>query len=90
MQFVSGHIPGQESYVRHTWPVANGAVVDLTADLFGQPSVVVGADTPFHASLDEREEGGAAEIIASLPEGEMLRCERLLGAIEERMPGVAR
>jgi hypothetical protein len=87
VRLVSGHIPGQESYVRHTWLTVNGAVVDLTADPFGEAPVVVGAETRFHASLDERVEQDASEAIAALSQEETRRYQRFLGPIEERLPG---
>jgi len=38
--------PGQ-----HHWLDVNGVVVDITADQFGQPSIIVTGDSPFHDSL---------------------------------------
>jgi len=89
VRFVSGHVPGCEPYVRHTWLEVDGVVVDLTADPFGEPAVVVGSPTRFHASLDAREEAdGAAEVARFTPE-EAERYHRLLGPIEARLPGFA-
>ena len=86
IQIVSGHFPGKESYTRHSWLVVDGAVVDLTADPFGEPPVVVASSSPFHDSFDEREELDAASVIAALSEQEAARCQRLLEPIEARLP----
>jgi hypothetical protein len=85
LRIVSGHFPGKESYARHSWLVVDGAVVDLTADPFGQPPVVVASSSPFHDSFDEREELDAATVIAALSEQEAARCQRLLEPIEARL-----
>jgi hypothetical protein len=87
IEFISGRIPGFDESVRHTWLVVDGAVVDLTADPFGEPAVVVGAATPFHESLDAREERHAPAVLASFSEDEASRYRRLLAPIEARMPG---
>src|SRR5437764_7458052 len=49
LRFVSAHLPGQESYVRHTWLAVDDSVVDLTADAFGQHPVIVGDPIAFHS-----------------------------------------
>jgi hypothetical protein len=87
VRFVSGHVPGCEPYVRHTWLELDGAVVDLTADPFGEPAVVVGPPTRFHASLDAREEADGAAEVARFTTEESDRYRRLLGPIEARLPG---
>jgi hypothetical protein len=86
VRIVSGHFPGKESYARHSWLVVDGTVVDLTADPFGEPPVVVASSSAFHDSFDEREELDAATVIAALSEQEAARCHRLLEPIEARLP----
>jgi hypothetical protein len=86
IQIISGHFPGKESYARHSWLIVDGAAVDLTADPFGEPPVVVASSSPFHDSFDEREELDAATVIAALSEQEAARCQRLLEPIEARLP----
>lgn len=85
VRFVSGHFPGKESYARHAWLVVDGSVVDLTADPFGQPPVVVGAPTPFHDSLDEREERDAFAAIDAFTPDEAARYRRLLAPLQARL-----
>ena len=50
---VSGVLPGSELGARHYWLELDDAVVDLTADAFGEPAVVVGAATAFHHTLTD-------------------------------------
>jgi hypothetical protein len=85
IKFVTGHVPGFDAVVRHAWLVVNGAVVDITADPFGEAPVVVGPPTRFHNSLDEREERDASTVIAAFSETEAARYHRLLGPIEARL-----
>jgi hypothetical protein len=90
IQIVSGHFPGKESYARHSWLVVDGAIVDLTADPFGEAAVVVATSTAFHGSFDERDEYDASEVIAAFNEQEAARCERLLAPIEARLSDSSR
>ena len=53
-RLVSGVLPGSEFGARHYWLELEDAVVDLTADAFGEPAVVVGAPTAFHQTLTTR------------------------------------
>lgn len=85
VRFVSAHFPGKAPHARHAWLVVDGAVVDLTADPFGQPPVVVGAPTPFHDSLDEREERDAFAAIDAFTPDEASRYARLLAPIQARL-----
>jgi len=87
LQLVSGVLSGTESAARHHWLEVGGAVVDLTADPFGQPPVVVGSRTAFHQSLAALELEDAAAVLASLSESEAARLARQLGAIESRLAG---
>lgn len=87
VQLVSGTLPGSEPPARHYWLEVGGAVVDLTADAFGQATVVIGSPTPFHRSLAGRIEQDAAEALSSLTGDEASRLARQLAAIESRMPG---
>jgi hypothetical protein len=86
-RLVSGVLPGSEPPVRHYWLEVGGAVVDLTADAFGEATVVIGSPTPFHHSLAERLEQDAGEALSSLTEDEASRLARQLAAIEARLPG---
>ena len=79
-------MPGQEPYVRHTWLLVDDAVVDLTADPFGEAPVAVGSATAFHDSLDMREEAMADSVLAGLSADESQRLHRLLTPIEARLP----
>ena len=87
IQFVTGHFPGAGAYARHAWLLVDDAVVDLTADPFGEAPVVVGLPTRFHEGLDERDELDAAMGITGFSSDEAARYHRLLGPIEARMPG---
>ena len=87
LRFCSGHVPGQEPYVRHTWLAIDDVIVDLTADPFGKAPVVVGALTAFHASLEAHEAQQADALLASLSSDERSRLARLLLPIEARLPG---
>ena len=89
LQLVSGVLPGTESAARHHWLEVGGAVVDLTADPFGQPPVVVGSRTAFHESLARLDVADAAAVLASLTETEVARLARQLEAIESRLGGSA-
>jgi hypothetical protein len=86
-QLVSGVLPGTESAARHHWLEVGGAVVDLTADPFGQPPVVVGARTAFHQSLAALDVEDATAVLASLSATEVARLARQLVAIESRLAG---
>jgi len=88
-RLVSGLLPGSEPPARHYWLEVGGAVVDLTADAFGEATVVVGSPTPFHHSLAERIEQDAGEVLSSLTGEEASRLTRQLAAIESRLPGFA-
>jgi hypothetical protein len=86
---VSGILPGSEPPARHYWLEVSGTVVDLTADAFGEATVVIGAPTPFHQSLAERREQDAGEVLPALTSEEASRLARQLDAIESRLPGFA-
>jgi hypothetical protein len=88
-RLVSGVLPGSEFGARHYWLELDGAVVDLTADAFGQPAVVVGPPTAFHHTLAPHAGEPAAENLASLSADDMARLTRQLAAIEPRMPAFA-
>lgn len=82
---VSGVLPGSEPPARHYWLEFGGTVLDLTADPFGEPPVVVGPPTAFHQSLTERRDEDAAGILAALSAEESARLARQLAAIESRL-----
>lgn len=84
---VSGIVPGSEPAARHYWIEVGNAVVDLTADAFGEPAVVVGSPTPFHQSLTARVEEDFAQTLRSLGDDEAARLGRQLAAVESRLPG---
>jgi hypothetical protein len=84
---VSGVLPGSEPPARHYWLELGGTVVDLTADPFGEPPVVVGSPTAFHQTLTERLDEDAAHLLASLSAEEIARLARQLAAIEPRLQG---
>jgi hypothetical protein len=87
-QLLSGVLPGTEAAVRHFWLEVNGAVVDLTADPFGQPPVVVGSRTAFHQSLASPVAEDAAAVLSSVSADETARLERQLAVIESRLAGL--
>ncbi len=82
----SGVLPGNELGARHYWLELDDVVVDLTADAFGESSVVVGAPTAFHHTLADNVREAAAQNLASLSADDMARLARQLAAIEQRMP----
>ena len=84
---VSGVLPSSAPSARHHWLEVGGAIVDLTADAFGEAAVVIGSPTSFHRSLAERIEQDAAEALSSLTEDEASRLARQLAAIESRLSG---
>jgi hypothetical protein len=84
---VSGTLPGTEPAVRHHWLDVSGAVVDLTADPFGEAPVVVGSPTAFHHVLTSPVAEDAADVLASLSADETARLARQLVAIESRLTG---
>ena len=86
-QLVSGVLPGTEPAVRHFWLEVDGAVIDLTADPFGEAPVVVGSRTAFHDSLESPVAQDAADVLASLSADETARLARQLAAIEARLGG---
>lgn len=86
-QLVSGVLPGTEPAARHHWLEVGGAVVDLAADPFGQPPVVVGSRTAFHQSLAALDVEDAVAVLGSLSEADSARLARQLGAIESRLAG---
>ena len=88
-QLVSGVLPGTEPPVRHYWLEFNDAVVDLTADPFGEPPVVVGSRTAFHRSLTSPVAEDASEVLRSLSAAETARLSGQLVAIESRLSGFA-
>src|SRR5437764_1190437 len=84
-QLVSGILPGGEYAARHYWLEVDGAVVDLTADPFGEPPVVVGSRTAFHQSLASTVAEDAAASLASSSADETARLARQLATIESRL-----
>lgn len=86
-ELVSGILPGAESGARHYWLEVAGVVIDLTADPFGEPAVVVGRRTTFHQSLTSLLTQDAAAATASLSSDELARLARQLAAIESCLPG---
>lgn len=88
-RLVSGVLPGSELGARHYWLELDDAVVDLTADAFGEPAVVVGAPTAFHHTLTAFARETAAEALASMSPDDIARLARQLAAIEQRMPAFA-
>jgi hypothetical protein len=62
------------------------AVVDLTADAFGESAVVVGPPTAFHQTLTDHVREAAAQNLAALSADELARLARQLAAIEQRFP----
>lgn len=87
-QLVSGVLPGTETG-RHYWLELNDAVVDLTADPFGEAPVVVGSRTAFHRSLTLPLAEDAGEVLGSLSPAEITRLKGQLAAIESRLSGFA-
>jgi hypothetical protein len=83
---VSGVLPGSELAVRHYWLELGDIVVDLTADPFGQPRVVVGLRTKFHQSLTDCVAQDAGDALAGLGADETARLTRQLAAIEAHLP----
>ena len=88
-QLVSGFLPGTEPAVRHFWLELNETAVDLTADPFGEPPIVVGARTPFHRSLISIVAEDATAVLSSLNAAEHARLAGQLAAIESRLSGFA-
>lgn len=86
-QFVSGVLPGAESQARHFWLEVDGAVIDITADPFGEAAVVVGSPTAFHRSLTSLVTEDAADVLGALSADELARLARQLTAIESRLAG---
>ena len=84
-QLVSGVLPTSEHATRHFWLEIDGAVVDLTADAFGEAAVMVGPRTAFHQSLTSPITEDAASVLASLTADEIARLERQLSVIESRL-----
>jgi hypothetical protein len=89
IRFRQGALPGP-SAVRHAWLVVDGAVVDLTADPFGQPPVIVASASPFHDALGTPTDEDALEVLAALAPDVTGRNQRFLAKIEARLPDPAR
>lgn len=89
IRFATGHVPGCEPYIRHTWLLVDDVVVDLTADPFGEAPVVVGQPTPFHQSLDACDVVEASADIATFTPDEANRYRRFLVPIEARLSALA-
>ena len=87
-QLVSGVLPGSEHAARHFWVEIDGAVVDLTADPFGEAPVLIGARTAFHQSLSSPVVEDAIGAVAALSADEKARLERQLAVIESRLAQV--
>jgi hypothetical protein len=85
IHFRRGGIPGFDEHVRHGWLVVEGVVVDMTADPFGEPPVVVAPSTAFHDSLKDIEEVDAATGIAAFTPTVADRYQRFLAQIEARL-----
>lgn len=81
-------LPGP-SAVLHAWLVVDGAVVDLTADSFGLPSVFVARASPFHDALGAGADEDALEVLAALAPDVTGRNLRFLVQIEARLPNTA-
>jgi len=77
--------PGHEPHIRHGWLVVDGATVDLTADPYGQPPVIVTAASAFHESLEAPAEEDALTMIATLPPDTQSRYDRFLVQIDARL-----
>jgi len=90
LQLVSGVLPGTEPPARHFWLELDGAVVDLTADPFGEAAVVVGSRTAFHHSLTSLATEDATQALAALTADEMGRLGRQLAAIESCLPSAGK
>jgi hypothetical protein len=88
-RLISGVLPGSDFGARHYWLELDDAAVDLTADAFGEPAVVVGAQTAFHHTLTDLVREPVAENLASLSADDRARLARQLVAIEQRMPAFA-
>lgn len=88
-QLVSGILPRSESHARHFWVEVDGAVIDLTADPFGEAAVVVGPRTAFHHSLTSLVAEDAGHVLASLSADDLARLDRQLAVIESRLVGSA-
>lgn len=85
-QLVSGVLRSSEhAAARHYWLEIDGAVVDLTADAFGEAAVVVGPRTAFHRSLTAPIAEDTATVLASLSADETARLERQLSVIASRL-----
>ena len=84
-QLVSGALPDSEHAARHYWLEIDGAVVDLTADPFGEAPVLVGGRTAFHQSLTSPVVEDAVGAVAALSPDEKARLERQLAVIESRL-----
>ena len=87
-RLVSGVLPGSEFGARHYWLELDDTVVDLTADAFGEPTVLVGTSTAFHRTLTAHVHEAAADNLASLSTDDMARLVRQLAAIEQCMTAV--
>lgn len=86
-QLLSGVLPGTDTGARHFWLEIDGAVIDVTADPFGEPRIIVGSRTPFHNSLTSLVAEDTAAALTSLSADETARLGRQLAAIESRLPG---
>ncbi len=89
VQLVSGVVPTSTHESRHFWLEIDLVVVDLTADPFGQPPVIVGAPTAFHQSLSSSTREDATLALAALGAEEATRLARQLSAIESRLAKLA-
>lgn len=85
----SGVLPEGELPTRHYWLELGDVVVDLTADPFGEPRVIVGSPTAFHRSLSQCTSDDAGEARGALSSDETARLVRQLAAIEARLPSSA-
>jgi hypothetical protein len=88
-QFVSGVLPGAESHARHFWLEVDGAMIDITADPFGEAAVIVGSPTAFHRSLTSLVVEDADQVLAALSPDDLARLGRQLTAIESCLAGSA-
>jgi hypothetical protein len=85
VEIVSGVLSDSNPPARHYWLEIGETVVDLTADAFGQPAVIVGAKTAFHSGLQAVTPEDAGESVAALTPVEAARLGRQLAVIESRM-----
>ncbi len=50
--YIEGCRPNMLSYCPHAWLLVDGTIVDITADQFGEASVIVTTSSPWHDGWD--------------------------------------